>query len=220
MFYFWLKTFEDELKELDEEQSLMLFEMVKTHLIDLQKRKLAELENEQAPILDNTRYNPRKRAAPKHKGYYANQGIDENNVKRLVVWSKWSQGRPPKAFEGLTPKELDNCKISDEEFAVYVKKALDGDAEGGSEVVIVKSNLGYDAEGRSLEAFHEYQQMIGRAVRTDNASSAENETLPSTEPERSLKLLNQFQTSLSEGSKENRLTSDDIKKEMDKLTDD
>ena len=181
MFYFWLKTFEDELKELDEEQSLMLFEMVKTHLIDLQKRKLAELENEEAPILDNTRYNPRKRAAPKHKGYYANQGIDENNVKRLVVWSKWSQGRPPKAFEGLTPKELDDCKISDEEFAVYVKKALDGDAEDGSEVVIVKSNLGYDAEGRSLEAFHEYQQMVGRAVRTDNLGRSETVVLSAEE---------------------------------------
>ena len=149
MFQVFLKRFEEELQAMNEEEALMLFEKVKGHLVSLQKKKLADLEREQPPIMEGTRYIPRKRAAPTHGGYYAKVAANENNEKSLFLWSKWTQGRPPKVFSGLSAKELAACRISKEDFV----KNADKETVEGFPVVLIHSNLGYDGQGRSIENF-------------------------------------------------------------------
>lgn len=168
MFGSFLKSFDESLKDLNEEEAIVLFERVKGHLIDLQRRKLAELEIEEAPILDKTRYKPRKRMPPKHIGYFATEQLYENGENILVVWSKWSQGRPPRAFEGLSAKQLSDCEISEDLFSQYVEASLAGQNIMGRAIKIIKSNMGYDADGRSLDDFSAYRQKVGRTKRVRN----------------------------------------------------
>ena len=166
MFGSFLKSFDESLKDLNEEEAIVLFERVKGHLIDLQRRKLAELEIEEAPILDKTRYKPRKRMPPKHIGYFATEQLYENGENILVVWSKWSQGRPPRAFEGLS------VQLSDRRSPRFVQSVRRGftckPKIMGRAIKIIKSNMGYDADGRSLDDFSAYRQKVGRTKRVRN----------------------------------------------------
>lgn len=155
MFASFLKDFEEQLKKMSEEEALTLFESVKSHLIKLQKQKLASIQSEKPPIVEDIRYNPRKRQAPTHIGYFANTVIEANNNKCLVIWSKWSQGRPPKAFAGMSNRELEQCEISAPNFADLVEKAISNESFEGQKVILVKSNMGYDAEGSTLDVFRE-----------------------------------------------------------------
>ena len=155
MFASFLKDFEEQLKKMSEEEALTLFESVKSHLVKLQKEKLAAIQREKPPVVEDIRYNPRKRQAPKHIGYFMANAMDENNNKSVVIWSKWSQGRPPKAFEGKSVKELEQCEIDARTFADLVERSLSNELFNGSPIIIVKSNMGYAADGSTLDEFRE-----------------------------------------------------------------
>ena len=155
MFASFLKDFEEQLKKMSEEEALTLFESVKSHLVKLQKEKLAAIQREKPPVVEDIRYNPRKRQAPTHIGYFMTTAIDENNNKSIVIWSKWSQGRPPKAFEGMSEKDFDQCEINAQTFADLVERSLSNQVLNGLPIIIVKSNMGYTADGSTLDEFRE-----------------------------------------------------------------
>ena len=155
MFASFLKDFEEQLKKMSEEEALTLFESVKSHLVKLQKEKLAAMQREKPPVVEDIRYNPRKRQAPTHIGYFMTTAVDENKNKSVVIWSKWSQGRPPKAFEGMSAKDFEKCKINARDFAELLEQSLSNKHRDGLPIIVVKSNLGYDRDGSTLDQFRE-----------------------------------------------------------------
>jgi len=142
-------------ESLTEEQALYAFKKIKERLIQIQREKLAKLEAETPPLLENVRYKPRKRMPPSHVGYFIKQEFDPVSEADLtILFSRWSQGRPPKTFAGISEEEWNAHKVSKEEF--YQKLLL---AETQTNFKIVKSQLGYDEEGRTLEEFKNHMKL-------------------------------------------------------------
>lgn len=142
-------------ESLTEEEALHAFQQIKKRLIQIQREKLDKLEAEDPPILENVRYKPRKRLPPTHVGYFIKQEFDPISEKYFtVLYSRWSQGRPPTTFSRLSEAEWNAYEVSKEEF--YQKLLL---AETQTNFKIIKSQLGYDEEGRTLEEFKNYMKL-------------------------------------------------------------
>lgn len=154
VFASFLNDFEKQLQKMSEQEAITLFESVKSHLVKLQKQKLAAIQSEKPPVVEDIRYNPRKRQSPTHVGYFMTTAVSDNN-QSVVIWSKWSQGRPPKAFEGMSVKDLDKCRINERDFAELLERSLSNQYWDGLPIIFVKSNMGYDPTGSTLEQFRE-----------------------------------------------------------------
>jgi len=143
-------------ESLNEEQALHAFERIKERLIEIQKDKLAALEKEAPPLFETIRYKPRKRMPPKHVGYFVKREKDTNTNQYITtLFSRWSQGRPPRNFTGLTDSEWKTLQVSKEEFYQLLKNGLDDE-----NYKIVKSQLGFDHEGRSMQDFLKHMDSL------------------------------------------------------------
>ena len=140
----------DELFEtLNEEQALHAFQKIKKRLLEIQRSKLAELEKETPPLINAASYKHRKRKTPHHIGYFIKKDKDPHSGAIITtLYSKWSQGRPPKVFSGLSVTEWEQHRVDQSVFLKNLEIA-----QFNQNYKIVHSQLGFDEHGATLDEF-------------------------------------------------------------------
>ena len=149
----------DELFEvLNEEQAIDAFYKIKKRLLEIQKAKLANLEKETPPLINLASHKQRKRKIPHHVGYFIKEEKDPRTGAIITtLYSRWSQGRPPKVFSGLSASEW---KLYQVDKSVFLKNLLI--AQSNQNFKIIHSQLGFDEQGATLEEFFKHAQNVQR----------------------------------------------------------
>ena len=132
-----------DYKKLTTEQLTEIYETAKQEIIRRKQVDIAKLQVELSALENENVTQPRQRrktVAPHFVGYYymPSDGADQG-----VCWARWSRGRFPACFSGMTEHQLREYEVSKEHFI--------GKITFGEKVVLAK--YGYDENGRNAEQF-------------------------------------------------------------------